>query len=842
MRTWTVGLVVMMVLGDSLDAYALDGHRRITQYAQTHFTARDGMPHNYAAAIAQTSDGYLWTASQEGLSRFDGAGFTNFDTRKTEGIPVNRFTALAVDPAGTLWAGTYDHGVLHVVDGTFAAVAWEPGPQKQMVRALAFDASGDLWIGMRDRGVVRLHAGKLVAALTTQDGLPSDDIRSFLRTDDGAMWIGTFKGLARWKAGQITRGPALLEGTVIYSIAQDAEGDVWCGTENGLAQIHGNTVELMDSAGFPARDVHAVRFDHDHNLWLGTSAGVVRRTPDGQIQHLPQPDGGINALFEDREGNLWIGSDKGLDRLFDGDMIPVGSTEGLTDEPARGVREDVTGALWVTTNVGLFEIPLGESLATKVTAADRGVLFTIYPDSHGDVWFGGRGDVGRWHAGRFTWLGHQRWERIRSFAETPDGMWVGTQRGVYQLQGDRLDDARLVVPDVAVGAMVPDRAGSLWLATAGAGLMRWSNGGPAPVPPNGPPRSWPVSTILFDPDGTMWVGTTGAGLWRLHDGDWTAFTTKDGMFDDLIWSTLDDGLGNFWMSSNRGVWRVSRRQLEDRAAGLRPTIESVVYGEADGMRDRECNGAQDPAGWRARDGRLWFPTGKGLVVIDPAHLHASQPPNALIASIRVDGELRAPGRELVLRPGTSRLELAYTAPALRAPVRLRFRYRLDGFEPDWNDAGTQRVARYTSLPPGEYRFVVEAGLDDQWGSADSIAVTLPPRFYQTGWFYALALLSIAVATVAVPLMRMRRLRARAHELDQRVQDAIRELKVLSGLLPICGWCKKIREDRGCWRKIEAYLSAHTDARFAHGICPECTDKMLIEETFGSVTGREAHSR
>src|ERR1044071_3223046 len=268
------------------------------------------------------------------------------------------------------------------------------------------------------------------------------------------------------------------------------------------------------------------------------------------------------------------------------------------------------------------------------------------------------------------------------------------------------------------------------------------------------------------------------------------------------------------------------------------TVDSVVYSGADGMRDRECNGAQDPAGWRTRDGRLWFPTIKGLVVIDPAHLHSSPPPNALIGGVRVDGELQPPARELVLGPGSDRLEVGYTAPALRGPARVRFRYRLDGLERDLNPAGAQRAARYTNLPPGDYRFIVEAGLDDQSGRADSVTVTLPPRFYQTGWFYALAALSLVLAIIALPLMRMRQLRARTRELDQRVQAAIGEIKVLSGLLPICGWCNKIREDRGCWSKIEAYLSAHTDARFAHGICPECTDKMLIEERFGRSTSQE----
>jgi len=306
MRAWAVCLGVVVQLGAALPAHALDGHRRVTQYAQTHFGARDGMPHGYSDAIVQTADGYLWSASQEGLSRFDGAGFTTYDARKTEGVPVNQFTALAVDSAGTLWAGTYDHGVLHVVDGTFHTVAWEPGPQEQMVHALAFDAGGDLWIGMRDRGVVRLHAGKLIGTLTTQDGLPSDDIRSFLPASDGAMWIGTFKGLARWKAGQITRGPEMLEGAAIHAIAQGAQGDLWCGTEKGLAHVRGDTVELFDENRLPASDVHAVLFDRDGNLWIGTSAGAARMTPDGQIQRMPQPDGGSTRCS--RTGRATCGS------------------------------------------------------------------------------------------------------------------------------------------------------------------------------------------------------------------------------------------------------------------------------------------------------------------------------------------------------------------------------------------------------------------------------------------------------------------------------------------------------------------------------------------------------
>jgi hypothetical protein len=329
-------------------------------------------------------------------------------------------------------------------------------------------------------------------------------------------------------------------------------------------------------------------------------------------------------------------------------------------------------------------------------------------------------------------------------------------------------------------------------------------------------------------------------LWRLRHDRWFAFTTKEGMFDDLVWSIVDDGLGKFWMSSNRGIWNVTRRQLEERASGLRGTVEFVLYGEADGMRDRECDGAMDPPGWRSHDGRLWFPTVKGIAVIDPAHLHPTPPADALLESVRVDGQPFRLAPSIVLAPGSSRLELAYSAPALRSPERLRFRYQLEGFDHAWNDAGAQRIAQYTNLAPGNYQFIVEAGIDGAWGKAGTIAITLRPQFYQTRWFMVLAIASAVLVIVAVPWLRVRQLRARARELDQRIKDAVSELKVLSGLLPICAWCKKIRDDGGYWSRIEAYLSERTDAQFTHGICPDCDAKLAADESQNRSGARGPH--
>jgi len=830
MRPRLVGLGLIVLLSTASSARALDGRRGVAQYAHTRYETRDGLPHGLVNSIAQTADGYLWTGSEEGLARFDGARFTTFDHSETEGLPTNQLTALAVDPEGGLWVGTRDHGLVRRVDGAFHSVEWVAGASDQQIRALAFDRDGELWVGTRARGLVRLHAGKLVAVLGVADGLPTGDVRSLLLDRDGAMWIGTFRGLVRWQAGHLARGPAALDGVAIYGMAQDASGDLWCATEQGLAHLHGGGVTIVGADRLPAAQVRKVLFDRDGNLWIGTDRGAARRTPGGQLDMLARSAVAVLALFEDSEGNVWIGTEKGLDRLRDGDVVPVGASEGATDEAVFGIREDPAGALWFATNAGLLRIPPGHTTAETITAADRGTMYSIYADPGGDVWFGARdGSIGRWRDQRFTWLGRRDWERVRAIIGTDAGRWIGTNHGMFLMRGDRVEDAEPVLPGPIVSAITADARGALWIGTEGQGLLRWQAGVLVAPPAGGPPPTSSVTTIQFDPDGSLWAGTEGDGLWRLRDDRWFAFTAKDGMFDDLVWRILDDGFGRLWMSSNRGIWSVSRQELEERAAGARATVHAVRYGEADGMRDRECNGAVDPAGWRTRDGRLWFPTGKGLAVIDPAHLHPLPPPNALLESVRVDGVARGLALLLELAPGSNRLELAYTAPALRGSERLVFRYRLEGFDRAWNEAGEQRVAQYTNLAPGTYQFIIEAGTDGAWGRAATIEITLRPHIYQTAWFAVLMVVAIVLVIGAVPWIRVRRLRAGARELDRRVQEAIRELKVLSGLLPICAWCKKVRDDQGYWSKIEAYLSARTEARFTHGICPDCETQMIPDE-------------
>lgn len=338
------------------------------------------------------------------------------------------------------------------------------------------------------------------------------------------------------------------------------------------------------------------------------------------------------------------------------------------------------------------------------------------------------------------------------------------------------------------------------------------------------PRAKGVVTCFFeDADGILWVGTDN-GLARWADGKWVVITTKNGLLSDTVFQLLEDDSENMWMSSNKGIFRVARRQLNELANRRIETITPVIYGKADGMKDPECAGGTQPAGSKSRDGKMWFPTTKGVVMVDPARSSPNTlPPPVHIEEILFDDNPVPAGEGLEVGPTTGNIEFHYTALSLTSPEKVKFKYQLEGFESAWVNAGTRRVAYYTRVPPGRYRFrVVGSNNDGVWNEAGaSMSFELIPHFYQTKLFYALCLLSTAATTSGLYMLRVRNLKRREKELARRVEETMAKVKVLSGLLPICASCKKIRDDKGYWSQIEQYIRDHSQADFSHGICPEC---------------------
>jgi len=331
----------------------------------------------------------------------------------------------------------------------------------------------------------------------------------------------------------------------------------------------------------------------------------------------------------------------------------------------------------------------------------------------------------------------------------------------------------------SVRGIYEDEQGYLWIATRGGGLNRFKDGKFTTYTTRDGLGSNDVLTLYGDNEGSLWVGTRGGGLNRLKEGRWTLYTSKDGLFKDYIYQILEDGKGNLWMSSSEGVFRVSKRELDDFAQGKRQFITSVSYNTENGLNAANCEGGVQPGGWKSRDGRLWFSTTGGLAMIDPEHLKINvKPPPVRIEEILVDNlpiELRQGMR---LPPGKERFEIHYTGLSFLTPSKVKFKYKLEGYDKDWVDTGGRRVAFYTHLPPGSYRFRVTAcNNDGVWSRGGaSFDFYLEPHFYQTIHFYSLCLLAVAFMGTSLYRLRISKMRARQHELMRLVKERTQELQ------------------------------------------------------------------
>jgi hypothetical protein len=346
--------------------------------------------------------------------------------------------------------------------------------------------------------------------------------------------------------------------------------------------------------------------------------------------------------------------------------------------------------------------------------------------------------------------------------------------------------------------------------------------------------AWRAGTpaLYADKEGALWIADEDSGLIRIKDGQFTIFEHKDGLGSNPIRKILEDDYGQFWLTTSNGILRTSRKNLEEFANGTAKSINTVLFNEADGMRNSACSGGFSSA-IKTRDGRLWFATIEGIVVADPRAFEARGAiPPVILEEFAADGCQLRSGTGVVADPGQGNLEIRYTALIFADPESLRFKYRLDGFDRSWTDVGNRRIAYYTNVPPGKYRFQVAAGTDDgKWNNTiTSIDLYLRPHFYQTYWFYGLCSLAILIVIFMLYNLRVRNLRATERNLSKRVEQALADVKILQGFLPICASCKNIRDDQGYWNHIEAYISEHSEAEFSHGICPKCAAKLYPEYT------------
>lgn len=795
-----------------------------------------GLPQSTVRALAQTPDGYLWVGTENGLARFDGVRFLKFSRENSAALANPNIETLSCDDQGNLWVGA--NGCVANWDGRqLTSVEW-PLVANDRIERLMFSRSNECvfvtvqgcvvrgrataqglwqWTSTRPAGASlfalgddevlwRLSANSVLSRIVDLQVQQIRVAQSFGRINQiaadaaGQIWLGTERGLLRLDKGEFQPVPPPADGGdfAVSLIVPTRDGGLWVAANNRLWRWSDNRWSSVVVDWKSRSGLRQWLEDREGNVWFTQyGAGLIRLSRDGQLLTLTARDGlpgdRARCLFEDREGNLWVGFDRGgLARLRERRFQVLGLAQGLSDPVVLGICQDHEGAIWAATYGGGLNRWADGKFSSFDFGVDgaKGYVFTVFCDHAGRVWVGTR-DNGVFVRERSEFMrpfpGAELPVAVRAIFEDRDNvLWFGTSAGVYRWQHDKLE--RFAVAELGtldVRAIVQEPSGAIWIGTHGGGLHRFFAGThQAWHSADGLPNEF-VRSLLLEADGTLWVGMYGGGLWRWKDGRLSAAVPLRQLPDDVICHIEADPNGMMWVSTHRGLVRISRAELNAFAERRQTSVSVVEFGKFDGLPTVEFSGGVQPAGWRARDGRMWFPTGKGLVSLLPDSIKSNPlPPPVVIEKILVDGELFAsaiveaksvplldapsstpPARpQLQIPPGRARFEFRFTGLSFVAPEKVRFQYQLHGLEEQWLDAGVNRSVGYSYLRPGQYEFRVRAANDDGiWNeNGAAVAFEVLPHFWQRAWFQvALGLLVVGAGWLGYYL-RIRRLRALEH--------------------------------------------------------------------------------
>jgi len=750
---------------------------------------QQGLPNNTIKAVTQTHDGYLWLGTDAGLARFDGVRSEVFGLHE--------------------------------------------GLKNLQVSALVEDRRGNLWIGTAGGGVARMYQGA-ITNYTTRDGLAGDSVSSLMEATNGDIWIGTQTGLSRWHNGRFLPVAKELGPMMVFDLAKDRQGGILAATlHHGLLRFQDDTYSLLyGQAGRITNNPRCVLVDHQDRIWVGlrekqvmccangtwTTFGTNEGFPpvvtyhlaesadgtvwagswneglyylkNGRFHALQKKDGlsddGIVSFFQGRDRFLWVGTQSGgLNRIGPGNVKVDYVMEGTSECQLRSLAQTTDGQIWAGTyGQGLYRWQGNQSIpfTPGEPSGSHLLVEAVLSGRDGSLWWGAATALTQWKDGNVIiqlggWEPWLNGDHILCLAEDRDaGIWIGTFNGKVGLLKQKTITTLPGLSGKPVTSMVQAPDGTLWIGSLGGGLGRWRAGSLTVFTTRDGLQSDLIRSLLLEPDGTLWIGTDGGGLNRWSQGRMAGFSKAQGLQDDIILQILADDDGCLWLGCNRGIYRVTKRTLNDVARGDSPRLRPLKFGIAEGLASEQCVG-NFGAAIKTRDGKLRFATTAGIVVIDP-HRQANAPnlPVALMEEGYWDDQpiskLPAAGTaeaSPTIPPGNHRFEFHYTGIDFASPEKIRFRYRLEGLDHGWTEAGEARVARYSFLPPGKYRFCVQAGhLDGPWNETGAgLNFAKAPYFWQTGWFEAIAALTLTgLMAVGIRLAERRRYRARLRRIEQ----------------------------------------------------------------------------
>jgi len=734
------------------------------QYRFDQLTTENGLPQNSVHSVVQTADGYIWMATLDGLVRYNGVRFTVFNKSNSKNLVSNRLIGLLVDDENALWILHESNLLSRYRNGEFQTFSEADGLPENYVYLMMRDANGGV-LAFTEKGLARFDGNRFTVWNNNQiadftlyfspngarweirrqtltrisDGketvykLPVDleniypkgskvsDYVNMFEDRRGVLWFSLWKdNLYKLENETIQKIPTdEIASTRIFTIAEDAEGDVWFGTtEKGLCRFNQARLSCFDSSnGLSSNFVRNLFLDREGTFWIATNDhGICRLskqiiTPFSTAQGLQEKN--LYSIFEDRKGTIWLGSYGAAARFENGSVKNYGAAEGLIHQNVQSFFEDRKGRLWIGAFEGVQYFADGKfydfnkNLIPQKTSFG---VFDIEQDEQGVLFF-------------------------------------ATTEGLVKYDGQtvQLLTTENGLPGNIVKIILKARDGGYWIGTH-EGIARWKDEKFVAYDEKDGLAGNQVRALFEDESGALWIGTYDSGLSRFKDGKFTTFNKENGLFSNGVFQILTDEQDNFWMSSNQGIYRVSRAELNNFAEGNLKFITPVSFGKSDGMFNTEANGGGQPAGLKNKDGRLWFPTQDGAAIVNPEAVKFNPlPPPVIIENVRIDNQnFKISQSEIRLEAGQENLEIDYTALSFIKSEQMRFRYRLEGFDEDWTEAGTRRTAFFPHITQGNYVFrVIAANSDNVWNEQGaSIKITVVPPFYRTWWFIALCILAI----------------------------------------------------------------------------------------------------
>jgi diguanylate cyclase (GGDEF)-like protein len=768
------------------------------QYRYDTWTTDSGLPQNGVRQIAQTPDGYLWFTTFDGLVRFDGVRFTTFGTGNTPGIINNRFSGLYRHTDGALYATTMEDGVLTIYrNGTFTSYTSEQVPGHYIQR-IAPDARGELRFLVEDedrasKSYYYLRNGQFVFSEREATG----DEQVFVGPS-GAVWRITPGRVVEERDGTTTAYRlGITPPPFRFNAFEDRHGHLWLG-EYAVHRLGRGVVRTFGPAdGLPPSIHHSFWEDAEGRVWFASGGGSTQgvglvRHHEGRLQAFGSESGLLNLsifnVFHDREGTTWVATNKGLGRLRKAVLSGYSVQDGLNHTEVYPLYRDRRDRIWIGTTQGLSVYERGRFTPMVVTTADstapadeqwhtpRMSVQSLWEDPAGRMWVGLNGGIHIVTNGKARMLVSAKGHHVFAIRGDREGsVWVATNRGLLRYRDDQLV-ARLSVsdglPNEFMTTIVEDTAGTLWFGGLG-GLTRYRNGAMTNFTTREGLGGNYVRSIYEDHEGTLWIGTYDEGLSRFKDGRFTNYKADDGLYNNGVFAMEEDARGHFWISSNRGLYRVTRADLEAFADGRIARINSIGYGTQDGMLSTECNGGRQPASLTDADGRFWFPTQDGVVVVDPRNETANaQAPSVVVESATVERVVVDVRNGLTIAPGLKNIEINFAGVSLIKSEQMKFRYQLEGHDAGWVDAGPRRTAYYSYLPPGTYRFrVTAANSDNLWNDTGAtLTLELQPFFYETRLFQMLSALGAALLLLGIWKVSVYQLESRERTLARLVDE------------------------------------------------------------------------